>query len=144
MLISQYKGQPVAWYLYHRKITFECFAGTFFIEILNFCYQKAIYLILFKFTVFVSDAYRYLYVNFQSNWINLRVIENFALCLINDGMVGSYVPIGTQCFRKFEKVSDQLIHDERQESFRYHSHGFVYSFLIACTYTSYMIFCTTI
>ena len=29
MLIGQYKGQPVAWYLDHGKITFECFAGSF-------------------------------------------------------------------------------------------------------------------
>ena len=28
MLIGQYKGQPVAWYLDHGKITFEHFAGT--------------------------------------------------------------------------------------------------------------------
>ena len=29
MLIGQYKGQPVAWYFNHGKITLECFAGTF-------------------------------------------------------------------------------------------------------------------
>ena len=29
MLIGQYKGQPVAWYLDCGKITFEWFAGSF-------------------------------------------------------------------------------------------------------------------
>ena len=29
MPIGQYKGQSVAWYLDHGKITFEWFAGTF-------------------------------------------------------------------------------------------------------------------
>ena len=54
-------------------------------------------------------------------------------------MFGSYELIGTQCFRKFEKVFDQLICNGRWETFRYHSHGFVYSFMIACTYISYKI-----
>ena len=108
------------------------FCWNFFRKILNICYWKTTYSNLFTFTAFVSDAYRYLYVNFQSHWISLRVIENFHY-LINVGMFGSYELIGTQCFRKFEKVLDQLDCGGRKESIRYHSHGFVHSFTIVCT-----------
>ena len=106
MFVGQYKGQPVAWYLDCGKITFECFARTFSEKFYISAIGKLLIQFFFKFTAFVSDAYRYLYVNFQSDWISLRVIKNSALSLINDGVIGSYVLIGTQCSRKFEKVPD--------------------------------------
>ena len=54
----------------------------------------------FKLTVFITDTFRCLHINFLSNWISLRLLKIF-LNGLDKGMALFYGCIGTQCIWSF-------------------------------------------